>query len=123
MATSIEGEAQEASLHWVRTTGGAEQLDRDRITEDAAEAITLVLVHVARGWKVVRRLQRGEFADWLLEDDEASTIALEVSGIAEGNHAQRLREKIEQVGHAIAGDQRFACVVELAMPRATMQRA
>jgi hypothetical protein len=44
-----------------------DQHDYDRVTEDGAEAIALALAHRHRGWRVVRRLQREEHADWLLE--------------------------------------------------------
>lgn len=39
------------------------QLDFDRVTEDAAEAIALAMVYVSNGWVVRRRLQRGENTD------------------------------------------------------------
>ncbi len=120
LATSNDGQAGEASLHWLPSAGGAEQLDRHRITEDAAEAVALALVRVARGWVVRRRLQRGESADWLLRDARAQHVALEVSGIDEGDVAERLRMKVQQVRSATVGNRRAACVVELATPRATV---
>lgn len=124
LATLIENEAGEASLHWHRSLpSDDEQIDRHRITEDAAEAVALALVHGARGWVVRRRLQRGEFADWLLRDPRARLIALEVSGIDEGSDADRLRIKIDQVRHASVARQRAACVVELSTPRATVAMA
>jgi hypothetical protein len=124
LTTLIQSETPEASLHWVATlVGDVEQLDAHRITEDAAEAVTLALVHVALGWVVRRRLQRGESADWLLQDPEARLIALEISGIDEGKDTDRLRIKLEQVGRATVANQRVACVVELAAPRATVVTA
>ena len=124
MSRSPEGEAREASLHWVRSQlGVADQDDRYQVTEDAAEAIALVLVHVARGWVVKRRLQRGEFADWLLQDPEARLVALEISGIDDGELGQRLRLKLEQVRRATIANQRAACVVELSAPRAILGAA
>ena len=124
LATWIEGKTGEASLHWVHSSdGGVEQLDRNRITEDAAEAIALGLVHVARGWVVRRRLQRGESADWLLQDPQARLVALEVSGIDRGGESERLRIKLEQVRRATVANRRAACVVELSTPRATVARA
>jgi len=120
----MESAAGEASLHWLRSpTSDVEQLDRHRITEDAAEAIALALVHVSRGWVVRRRLQRGESADWLLQDPEARLVALEVSGIDEGDGSDRLRIKLEQVRRATIANQRVACVVELSAPRAQVATA
>jgi hypothetical protein len=124
LVTLVENEARDASLHWdMAAFGAAEQHDRHRITEDAAEAVALALVHVARGWVVKRRLQRGESADWLLQDPEAGLVALEVSGIDEGDSSDRLRIKLEQVRRATVASYRAACVVELATPRATVEAA
>lgn len=112
MLTWIEMVSRDASLHWDRSSSGdVEQLDRIRITEDAAEAIALALVHVVRGWVVRRRLQRGESADWLLRDPEARLVALEISGIDEGDLADRLRVKLAQVRRATFTDHRAACVI------------
>lgn len=120
----IERRARNASLHWVCSPfSGVEQLDRHRITEDAAEAIALALVHVARGWVARRRLQRGESADWLLQDKKARLVALEVSGIDEGSDTERLRIKLEQVRGATVAKSRAACVVELSTPKATVKMA
>jgi hypothetical protein len=124
LATLIENVAHEATLQWVGSPSGAvEQLDRRRITEDAAEAVALALVYVARGWIVRRRLRRGESADWLLQDPETRLVALEISGIDEGNGSDRLRIKLEQVRRASCANQRTACVVELSAPRATLATA
>src|SRR3954447_13600114 len=69
LLTLLRGETPEASLHWATSPPeDADQLDRHRITEDAAEAVALALVHMGCGWVVRRRLQRGESADWLLWD-------------------------------------------------------
>jgi hypothetical protein len=117
LTTLIESDTPRASLHWIASPfGDGEQLDRHRITEDAAEAVTLALVNIALGWVVKRRLQRGEFADWLLQDPEARLVALEVSGIDEGDQSVRLREKLDQVRRATFANRRVACVVELATP-------
>lgn len=72
---------------------------------------------------VRRRLQRGESADWLLRDAQARLVALEVSGIDEGDDSERLRIKVEQVRRATVGNRRPACVVELASPRVTVATA
>jgi hypothetical protein len=124
LATSMESVAREASLHWVGSPfGDADQLDQQQITEDAAEAVALALVHAARGWVVRRRLQRGEFGDWLLQDPDSHLVALEISGIDAGDDSARLRMKLEQVRRATIASQRVACVVELSTPRATVATA
>jgi hypothetical protein len=124
LTTLIESARPLASLLWsVSAFGDVDQLDRHRITEDAAEGITLALVNIALGWVVKRRLQRGEFADWLLQDSEDRLVALEVSGIDEGDESGRLRSKLDQVRRATIANHRVACVVELATPRATVASA
>lgn len=124
LAALIESEARQASLHWAPSAAGEEdQLDRDRVTEDAAEAIALALAHGALGWVVRRRLQRRQFADWLLRDPAGQLVALEVSGLDHGKEEGRLREKLEQVRRTLAAEQRAACVVQLSAPRATLARA
>lgn len=124
LETLIEQVEHDASLHWARSTpADIEQLDRHRVTEDTAEAIALSLVHVALGWVVRRRLQRGESADWLLRDRDARLVALEVSGIHAGEVADRLRIKLAQVRHATISEMRAACVVELSRPRAELAMA
>jgi hypothetical protein len=121
LATLIKSEAGEASLHWLRAApGDLAQLDRLRITEDAAEAVALALVHIALGWVVRRRLQRGESADWLLHDPEARPVALEVSGVDENEDRDRLRKKLNQVRRATVAKEKAACVVELVAPRAVV---
>ena len=45
LLTLLKGEAPEASLHWVGSPSeDADQLDRHRITEDAAEAVACHLI-------------------------------------------------------------------------------
>ncbi|HEX4345174.1 MAG TPA: hypothetical protein VHZ31_06385 [Solirubrobacteraceae bacterium] len=110
----------DTALDWTAADDEARtQLDRHRITEDAAEAISLALVSVALSWVIRRRGQRGDHADWIMRDPEGNRIALEVSGIDAGDHAHRLRDKARQVGRSLA-DQRAACVVELATPLAAL---
>lgn len=71
MAAKLDTEEHQTFLHWaVAPAAHAAQLDPNRVTEDAAEAVALALVSVARGWVVKRRLARGEAADWLLSDAE-----------------------------------------------------
>ena len=47
-----------------------DQHDSNRVTEEGAEAIALALVYTAREWRVVRRMQREEHADWWLENQQ-----------------------------------------------------
>ena len=122
LKTRFDREKRDASLHWTSATPGAEdQLDGNRVTEDAAEAVALAFVHVAKGWVIRRRAQRGEAADWLLRAPDARLVALEVSGIGKGRDTRRMRVKLEQVAGAKIGDDRAACVVELPAPRATVE--
>jgi hypothetical protein len=94
------------------------QLDFQRVTEDAAEAIVLAMVHVFRGWVIRRRLQRGESADWLLVDPENELVALEISGVDTIDVRQRrLTEKLAQANRCRAAPLRAAGVAELRPPR------
>lgn len=110
--------AIEASLHWTSGPVDArETLDENRITEDAAEAIALVFVGVAKKWEVLRRMQREESADWLLCDAVSELVALEISGIMHGRTDEsRMRRKLEQVSKCKEAQTRAACVVELSVP-------
>jgi hypothetical protein len=101
-----------------------DQHDHNRVTEDGAEAVALALAHRDRGWRVVRRLQREEHADWLLEqldEQERQVVALEVSGVDCGTIAPRLAEKLAQVARAEDVDQRWAGVVGFEQPTAALR--
>lgn len=112
-----EGDETTTVLEWDMADGVAgQQLDRIRVTEDGAEAVALVLAHVARQWVVRRRLQRGEFADWLLSDATGDLVALEVSGIDGAPDARRLEEKLGQVTQVTICVLRSACVVAFGPP-------
>jgi hypothetical protein len=100
------------------------QHDQNRITEDGAEAVALALAHRDRGWRIVRRMQKEEHADWLLErgDEESRQfIALEVSGVDRGSIAARLAEKLAQVSLSDDVDQRWAGVVGFEEPIAALR--
>lgn len=112
----------EPALQWTPAAAeDAAQLDKHKVTEDAAEAIALALVHGARGWVVRRRLQRGEFADWLLMDGARNLVALEVSGVDRPDGGARMRIKREQVAQCSIRPIRVACVVTLATPCTTIE--
>jgi hypothetical protein len=117
---------QQGVLCWSAVPdAGDNRLDFHRVTEDAAEAIALALVHVAKGWTVRRRAQREEHADWLLVDPDRQSVALEVSGVNLVDAGQRrLREKVEQVRrHQNPQAIKVACIVELARPRSRLRTA
>ncbi|MDB5213400.1 MAG: hypothetical protein JWO86_1327 [Myxococcaceae bacterium] len=117
MATEAFGAAVDASLSWQpRPSDASEMLDIDKVTELGAEAIALVLVHEMRGWVARRRLQKGEYADWLLLDQQGQLVALEVSGTDHDDAAARMREKLVQVAKCVAGRTRAACVVRFEGP-------
>lgn len=99
-----------------------EQLDRVEITEHGAEGVSLVLVSVARGWKVDKRLQRYQYGDWLMVDDAGEYIALEVSGMEGAFDPGRLRAKLEQVGRQTLVRNRCASVVAFKAPEAVVAR-
>jgi hypothetical protein len=119
LAISLSGGSHQGRLFWSSTRPEeVEQLDFHRVTEEAAEAISLALVNVANGWVIRRRLQRGEFADWLLADKDNNSIALEISGVDDVDTGERrLQTKLVQVRQCEAAPQKAACVVELSPPR------
>jgi hypothetical protein len=103
-----------------------DQHDQNRLTEDGAEAVALALAFKHRTWRVLRRLQREEHADWLLEEVTTHghlTIALEVSGVARGEITSRLAAKLKQVAGTKDVDQRWAGVVGFEKPVASLQPA
>lgn len=98
--------------------------DHNRITEDGAEAVALAMIHQHRGCRVVRRMQREESADWLLErrgPKGRQLVALEVSGVDRGSIHTRLAEKLKQVSKSLDVDQRWAGVVGFEEPTAGLQ--
>jgi hypothetical protein len=125
ISLEIERAAIRGLLAWAASElGTMDQHDYDRVTEDGAEAVALALAHRNRGWRVVRRLQREEHADWLLEETgEAATqlVALEVSGVDRGSLAARIAKKLAQVSRSVDVDQRWAAVVGFEEPSATLR--
>ena len=100
-----------------------DQHDDNRITEDGAEAVALAVAHRYRAWRVIRRMQREEHADWLLEDAREGgrrLIALEVSGVNRGGLVARLSEKLAQVAKNTDVDQRWAGVIGFEEPIAAL---
>ena len=107
-------------LYWpAADLSEADQHDPNRITEDGAEAVSLAIAHRYRAWHVIRRMQREEHGDWLLEETRGNrrrVIALEVSGVNRGGIAARLSEKLTQVAKSVDADQRWAGVVGFEEP-------
>jgi hypothetical protein len=126
IALDIGRVATRGLLAWTSSDPASmEQHDHHRVTEDGAEAIALALAH-RRGWRVVRRMQREEHADWLLEQTEEGArqvVALEVSGVDRGSITGRLVEKLAQVAQSADVDQRWAGVVGFEEPRAALGAA
>jgi hypothetical protein len=123
---AFDDRREHRALYWPdQSVAGDTHLDFNRVTEDAAEAIALALVHVVKGWVVRRRAQRQEHADWLLVDSDKQAIALEVSGVDMVDTGQRrLREKVGQVRrHQNPRAIKVACIVELGPPRTTLRTA
>lgn len=71
--------------------------DTERV-EKGAEAVALAVIGKLGNWRVVRRLQRYEFADWLFAAPSGEKIAVEISGTGNSSYlAARLAAKIEQI--------------------------
>jgi hypothetical protein len=125
VSLQVERAVSEGSLSWTHADMTTIKLhDHNRITEDGAEAVTLAVMHRHLEWRVVRRMQREEYADWLLErtaDGDRETAALEVSGVDRGSIASRLTQKLEQVAKSMDVDQRWAGVVGFAQPIAAIE--
>jgi len=70
-------------------------IDTNRVTEDGAEGVALAFVHAHSGWAVVRRGQRGGFADWILSStSQQRMLALEVSGTVSEERRNELNRKV-----------------------------
>jgi len=118
----LEQVLSKGSLSWPRDDmHKVNQYDHHRITELGAETVALVLAHRHREWRIIRRMQRGGRADWLLEDARGGTVALEVSGVDRGSISTRLSEKLKQVGNSPDVDQRWASVVGFEEPTAALR--
>ena len=81
----------------------------------AQRRYALAYVYLKGAWVVKRRLQRGERADWLL-NNAAGWLAMEVSGTITDNPQGRLAEKIQQVSHCSLPAERLAVVVAFDSP-------
>jgi hypothetical protein len=124
ISLDLERVQSSGSLSWPRVgLSGIDQHDHNRITEDGAEVVALALAHRYRSWRVIRRIQQGEHADWLLEDlrdGERQFVALDISGVDDGSIRARLAQKLSQVSKNTEVDQRWACVVGFEEPIAAL---
>ena len=104
-----EGIGSAVTIEW-DTVVPLDVLDEHRVTEDGAEAVALSYVHALGGWRVKRRLQRGEHADWLLMASD-QYLALEVSGTVAGDVNGRLLDKTLQVSRCTIKVTKLAVIV------------
>jgi hypothetical protein len=116
--TNDDGVEGSAEIHWQwRDTNLVDDvlIDRNRLTEDGAEGIAITYLHAKSAWVVKRRIQQGEYADWLMQR-EADFMAVEVSGTAEGNAFTRLKEKKQQIARCSLPAERIAIVIAFDKP-------
>jgi len=125
LSIELEQTLSHAFLFWpAADLNYIDQHDHNRITEEGAEVVALVLAHRYRSWQVVRRMQHGDHADWLLADPREGVqqeVALEISGVDRGGIKARLSEKLSQVGKNTDADQRWACVVGFEEPTTALR--
>ena len=111
-----DGVTAVAEIEWLsQGLSDLEVLDSNRVTEDGAEVVAIAYANSKAGWVVKPRLQRGEFADWLLRS-EAGWLALEVSGTISGEPLARLEQKKQQVARCALLASRLAIVVVFDRP-------
>jgi hypothetical protein len=111
-----DGLKASAEIEWLsQTLALLDVLDNNRLTEDGAEAVAITYANSKAGWVVKRRLQRGEFADWLLRN-ETGWLALEVSGTIAGDAFARLKEEQRQVARCSLPAERLDIVVMFDAP-------
>jgi hypothetical protein len=114
------GHREAAPVDWAaRGAATASMRDAHRITEDGADGLTLAVIGAKR-WRLVRRLQRGTFADWLVADEMGTERALEVAGTADDDLGKVLRREREQVDRS-PYSARSVCVIRFADPRLVME--
>ena len=122
---TIEKAVSFSALAWpLADLGTIEQHDSKRITEDGAEAIALALAYRARAWCVVRRLQQGYFADWIMEYQDKGVkklVALEVGGTDHSSTKKYLSKKMAQVAQSTDVDQRCAGIVGFQQPEVLLK--
>jgi hypothetical protein len=121
-AISVNGESIREPVTWRSTTeGDALMVDERRATEEGAECIALALVGRFRQWRIVRRLQPGESADWLLANEAGQRVVLEISGTDGGPFNPRVRQKRGQAAVASTRGLPAVSVVRFLEPRAILE--
>ena len=111
-------------LIWRERRSGEVHEDWNRVTEEGAEAIALALAAARHSWRVRRRLQSrlAEGADWLLADENGSSVILEIGGTDERDLDGLLEQKVAQVRRSpfVSRSRAAACVVRFLEPRAQL---
>ena len=118
VSTDVEHDGQEAAtqIEWsLQDMAVLGAIDRNRVTEDGAEAVALAYVHLKAAWVVKRRLNQGEKADWLLINS-TGCLAIEVSGTLTDDPQGRLAVKRRQVSQCSLPAERLAVVVGFNSP-------
>jgi len=98
-------------------------LDMNRVTEDGAECLALLIAGLHCRWRALRRQQwrLGEGADWLVQElPSGREVVLEVSGTDAGPFEPRIRKKKAQAMLANPGGPAAACVVRFLEPKAAL---
>lgn len=121
-SVKVQNQVLNGTLTWEASCDAdAEQLDDNSATELGAEVVVLTLANAVEGWKVRRRLQRGESADWLLSDPEGNLVAFEVSGTVEGSLEARATVKRKQVGLAGVCRTKAIGIVRFCVPQSVVE--
>lgn len=126
LALTVFGRSVEEALSWqARSPDDIRMVDINRVTEDGAECIALLVVGTHCQWTAVRRMQcrLGERADWIVEvSSSGEQIALEVSGTDRGAFEPRIRQKVAQAkATPVVVSRMAACVVRFADPKAELR--
>jgi hypothetical protein len=104
------------TLEWAKRTPEPSAWDPVSTIEDGAEGVALRWVHHNGDWVILRRMRRGEHADWLLHSRKRFQ-ALEVSGTGTSSESSvRLTQKLTQVRRCPLPVERTAVVVAFDEP-------
>jgi hypothetical protein len=126
LALTVFGRSIGEALSWrVRSPDDVRMVDTNRVTEDGAECIALLVVGTHCQWTAVRRMQwrLGERADWIVEEaSSGEQIAIEVSGTERGAFEPRIRQKLAQAeATPVVASRVAACMVRFADPKAELR--
>jgi hypothetical protein len=122
LSADVRGASTSHTITWQVVDGKTgDQVDRHRATEDGAEAVALGLAHEACQWVVLRRLQRRQYGDWLLQENGSGRkLVFEIGGLDEGSLTAKLRGELDQVVKSPLPFARAACVVRFFDVRARL---